>query len=137
MNAPGMYGWQDDGDGNGYWFFKRDDTNDRCMLLYVQVGCSPAYGLKPSDCDDIEKVILTNSAADCQYNIDHSPVPHGQRVEASCGGGIAKFSDDGYIGGYDIKAFFEFPQIYPWVPANDTYCFDKYISAGTSFVSGC
>jgi len=132
-----MYGWQDDG-ATGYWFLKRDDANDRCMLLYVHADCFPHYGLSPSDGYDIQKVILTNSAADCQYNIDSSPVPKGQTVEASCGGGAAEFgATEGYLNYNYIKAYFEFPPTYPWVPANDTFCFSKYINAADPFVSGC
>jgi len=132
-----MYGWQDDG-GTGYWFLKRDDTNNRCMLLYVHYASAPTYGVKLSDGYGIQKVILTNSAADCQYNIDFSPVPKGQTVEASCGGGTADLGDtEGYLDYNYIKVFFEFPPTYPWVPASDTYCLSDYVDAACSFVPGC
>lgn len=139
-----MYGWQDDGDV-GYWLLKRDDANDRCMLIHVEPNCTSRYGVKSSDCYDIGKVILSNSAADCQYNIDFSPVPKGQTVEASCGGGTADFCDvEGYLAFNHIKLHFEFPPTYPWVPASDTYCLNNCVYANQTcsdpagpFISGC
>ncbi len=140
LDTPGMYGWQDDSHGPvNYWFFKRDDANDRCMLLYVQHAGAPAYGLKPSSGYAVGKVILSNSAADCDYAIDASPVPMGQTVEASCGDGKFEITlGDGLLATYNINAHFEFPPTYGWVPASDTYCFSQpSVDGGPGYVPGC
>jgi hypothetical protein len=133
---PGMYGIVDQtGMGKSFAFFKRDDANDRCMILYVRSGLGPAYGVDLGGYG-IEKIILTNSAMDCQY-VFPFPTPAGEVAEASCGTGTFQLEPaEGAIVGQIAHATFAFSPAYSWVPASDTYCVVDNCCA-TPPVPGC
>ncbi len=141
VDAPGMYTFEAyDLTNNYYWFMKRDEANNRCMILHVVWGAGPAYGLAPSSGYAVQKVILSNSAADCAYTGDSPPqVIKGQTVEAACGSGnFSLVPSPGVICGQDVDATFEFPPTYNWVPATDTYCVDQDLCDGNQpWKAGC
>jgi hypothetical protein len=137
-DSPGIYSFAINGNEEKYVLFKRDDANDRCMLLNVRLGAGAAYGLQPSSDYGIEAVVLTNAASDCPVTYAETfPTPTGQTVEASCGtGSFLVEAAENSIEGQIVHAIFEFPQSYPWVPASDTYCVIQNC-CGAPMVSGC
>ncbi len=137
LDFKGQYVAEEDGLYAGdYQFLKRDETHNRCMILYVRHGGAPALGLRPSNGSAVEKVVLTNRAANCVAVC--TPPPSGQTVEAYCG--VGSFSIEMAGGGLtmvNVDATFGFPQTYPWVPPSDTYCVHQDLLTNPGWVSGC
>jgi hypothetical protein len=139
VDAPGKYTFNYDGLTTNYWFLKRDDGNDRCMILHVVGYAPPAYGLAPSSHYAVQRVILSNSAADCTDTANASTlVIHGETVEATCGSGNFNVVPTlGGICGQDVDAAFKFPPTYNWVPTSDTYCVHQDVCDALPWTAGC
>jgi hypothetical protein len=123
--TPGLYGYY----VPPMVLTKADDAANLCLRIYIMAGVGPAYGVNPLHGFGIQKVELTNSAADCT-----SVNPTGEVVEAFCGSGTFTSILSCPPGcpplayGAGLDATFEFPPTFPWVPATDT--FDAVVSQG-------